>query len=36
MNVLLDTNIVIYFLKGAEKVVESVRKAEKIAISFYY
>ena len=34
MNVLLDTNIVIYFLMGAEKVVESVRKAEKIAISF--
>ncbi|MDZ7721993.1 MAG: type II toxin-antitoxin system VapC family toxin [candidate division KSB1 bacterium] len=34
MNILLDTNIVIYFLKGEKKVVENVRKAENIAISF--
>lgn len=34
MNVLLDTNIVIYFLKGEKEVVENVRKAENIAISF--
>ena len=34
MNVLLDTNIVIYFLKGEEKVVENVSKANGIAVSF--
>jgi len=34
MNILLDTNIVIYFLKGVRKVVESVSKADKVVISF--
>lgn len=34
MNVFLDTNIVIYFLKGEKKVVENVSKAKSIAISF--
>jgi len=34
MNVLLDTNIVIYFLKGEKEVVENVSKAKNIAISF--
>jgi predicted nucleic acid-binding protein len=34
MNLLLDTNIVIYFLKGEKEVVENVSKAENIAISF--
>ena len=34
MNVLLDTNIVIYFLKGEKKVVENVSKAKNIAVSF--
>ena len=34
MNALLDTNIVIYFLKGAGKVVESISKADKVAVSF--
>ncbi len=32
MNALLDTNIVIYFLKGVEKVFESISKADNIAI----
>ncbi len=34
MKVLLDTNAVIYFLKGAEKVVENLSKADSVAISF--
>jgi predicted nucleic acid-binding protein len=34
MNLLLGTNIVIYFLKGEKEVVENVSKAENIAISF--
>jgi predicted nucleic acid-binding protein len=34
MNVLLDTNIVIYFLKGEKRVIENVSKAENIAVSF--
>ena len=34
MNILLDTNIVIYFLKGEMNVVQNASKAENIAIFF--
>jgi len=34
MKVLLDTNAVIYFLKGTKKVVENLSKVDSVAISF--
>ena len=34
MNLFLDTNIVIYFLKGVVEAVELIRNAERLAISF--
>ncbi len=34
MNLFLDTNVVIYFLKGIVEAVELVRNAERLAISF--
>ena len=34
MNLFLDTNIVIYFLKGVVEAVELIKNAERLAISF--
>jgi len=34
MNLFLDTNIIIYFLKGDQKVVELISRASKLSISF--
>lgn len=34
MNLLLDTNVVLYFLGGVEKVVNLLAKAEQLAVSF--
>ena len=34
MNILLDTNAVIYFLKGVEKMKDIIKEAEQVSISF--
>jgi len=34
MNLFLDTNIIIYFLKGDQKAIELISRASKLSISF--